>query len=118
MPARPRGKRAQRRMASEDVSLASVRGGQCRVVVLNAGWRLRMFHLRTGAARACRACAQRRMASEDVSHTTGGGSRCGSVVLNAGWRLRMFHISSPTRMNALSCAQRRMASEDVSLSPE
>ncbi len=42
-------RRAQRRMASEDVSLGVFREGQSVRRVLNAGWRLRMFHERQQA---------------------------------------------------------------------
>ncbi len=59
---------AQRRMASEDVSHPHRAAGATARHVLNAGWRLRMFHV-------------------PLDH----GSRRSSLVLNAGWRLRMFH---------------------------
>ncbi len=59
--------------------------------VLNAGWRLRMFHQIKMYASVNVPCAQRRMASEDVSRDVARG---------------LFA--------ALVRAQRRMASEDVS----
>ncbi len=80
-------------MASEDVShhlrtaLPVVRD------VLNAGWRLRMFHVAN-------------MLLSDFPE----------LVLNAGWRLRMFHTGfSFWPIGVIIGAQRRMASEDVSL---
>ncbi len=58
-------------MASEDVSLSKNRFCCEMRCVLNAGWRLRMFHKPGGAIHDWYL-----------------------EVLNAGWRLRMFHVTN------------------------
>ncbi len=82
--------------------------------MLNAGWRLRMFHEFRPPDAPLFICAQRRMASEDVSPGVIDVDRHALIVLNAGWRLRMFHIDDRLSGIKPRCAQRRMASEDVS----